>query len=590
MPTDLNPADLGTRSVDANALQDSVWISGPKFLQDSTQSEVIGTSNSVQVCTTDDPEVRPEVTVKKTEVQTTTALGAERFTRFSKWLPLVKGLSRLITFIRSRRMQNAAPPQNQDTTSPVEIHQQAKKLIIANVQREAFADDIHSIERHERLPASSQLFKLNPQVDSYRLLRVGGRLEHATETNDEIHPLILPASHHVTSLLVEHAHSKVKHQGRHLTQGKLRSKGYWMLGGKRLISRTIHQCLVCRKLRGKFQEQLMANLPPERVTPAPPFSNVGMDVFGPWTLATCRTRGGAAQSKCWAVIFTCLAIRAVHIELIESLDTSSFINALRRFMAIQGPVKQLRCDCGTIFVGARNELESTLAEMSQEDIKTYLERNGCEWKFNPPHASHAGGSWERMIGIARNILNAMFAALGMQQLTHEVLSTLMAEITAIINNRPLVPVSNDPSVPEILTPASILSRMKSSPVLAAPGRFTQKDLYTSQWRQVQHLANIFWARWRKEYLPLLQPRRKWQTELPSLKEGDLVLMRDKEAPRNDWPLARVSKTFPSQDGNVRKVEVETAREDRKNRYLRPVTELVLLQTAEQLASSNGDER
>jgi hypothetical protein len=213
----------------------------------------------------------------------------------------------------------------------------------------------------------------------------------------------------------------------------------------------------------------MANLPPERVTPAPPFSNVGMDVFGPWTVATRRTRGGAAQSKRWAVIFTCLAIRAVHIELIESLDTSSFINALRRFMAIRGPVKQLRCDCGTNFVGARNELEATLAEMSQEDIKTYLERNGCEWKFNPPHASHAGGSWERMIGIARNILNAMFAGLGTRQLTHEVLSTLMAEITAIINNRPLVPVSNDPSVPEILTPASILS-LKSSPVLAAPGR------------------------------------------------------------------------------------------------------------------------
>ncbi len=179
---------------------------------------------------------------------------------------------------------------------------------------------------------------------------------------------------------VEHAHSEVKHQGRHLTQGKLRSEGYWILGGKRLISRTIHQCLVCRKLGGKFQEQLKANLPPERVTPAPPFSNVGMDVFRPWTVATRRTRGGAAQSKRWAVIFTCLAIRAVHIELIESLDTSSFINALRRFMAIRGPVKQLRCDCGTNFVGARNELEATLTEMSQEDIKTHLERNGCEWK------------------------------------------------------------------------------------------------------------------------------------------------------------------------------------------------------------------
>ena len=103
----------------------------------------------------------------------------------------------------------------------------------------------------------------------------------------------------------------------------------------------------------------MANLLPERVTPVPPFSNVGMDMFGPWTIATRRTRGGAAQSKCWEVIFTCLAIKAVHIELIESLNTCRFINTLRRFMAIRGPVKQLRCD--TNFVSARNKLEATLA-------------------------------------------------------------------------------------------------------------------------------------------------------------------------------------------------------------------------------------
>jgi hypothetical protein len=306
----------------------------------------------------------------------------------------------------------------------------------------------------------------------------------------------------------------------------------------------------------------MADLPEERVTQAPPFSNVGIDVFGPWKVVTRRTRGGVAQSKRWAVIFTCLAIRAIHIELIESLDTSSFINALRRFMALRGPVKQVRCDCGTNFVGAQNELESALTEMKQTEIEQYLTQNSCEWVFNPPHASHAGEVWERMIGISRNILNAMIAEVANRQLTHEVLSTLMAEVTSILNNRPLLPVSSDPSAPEILTPATILS-LKSLPLQAPPGQFTTKDLHTAQWRQVQFLANLFWSRWRKEFLPTLQPRRKWQRDSPNMKEGDVVLLREKETHRNEWPLARVIKTYPSDDGKVRKVDVETAREGNK---------------------------
>ena len=587
VPTNCNPADLGTRSVDASLLQDSVWITGPQFLHDvSLQEDVQTCREAKEVCSTTDPEIRPEVIVKKTEVRTSGTLGTERF---SKWSSLVRAISLLIKFMRSRRAKNAisSPSQGPPTTiRPVEVQRQAEKLIIASVQQEAFGDVMERLKHGEQLTESNPVLKLNPQIDSEGLLRVGGRIDRAIQTNDERHPLILPWSHHAVDLLVKHVHSEVKHQGRHLTQGKLRSKGFWILGGKRLISKVIHQCLVCRKARGKFQEQLMADLPTERVNPSPPFTNVGIDVFGPWQVVTRRTRGGAAQSKRWAVIFTCLAIRAIHIELIELLDTSSFINALRRFMAIRGPVAQLRCDCGTNFVGARNELEAALAEMDPGDIENYLNQNGCEWVFNPPHASHAGGVWERMIGISRNILNAMFAEIGTRQLTHEVLSTLMAEVSAIVNNRPLVPVSSDPSAPEILTPATILS-LKESPIRAAPGNFTKKDLHTHQWRQVQFLADKFWSRWRKEFLPTLQPRRKWKQESPNLKEGDIVLLRNKEEVRNDWPLARVSQVYQSDDGKVRKVEVETARHGCKKRYLRPVTEVILLRTAEEVNGSNN---
>ena len=157
----------------------------------------------------------------------------------------------------------------------------------------------------------------------------------------------------------------------------------------------------------------------------------------------------------------------------------------------------------------------------------------------------------------------------------------MAEVTAIVNARPLVPVSADPTMPEILSPASLLTQKTDTPK-AAPRNFTQSDLCSKQWRQVQFLANQFWSCWRKEYLPTLQPRRKWEQETRNLEVGDLVLLRSKETPRNSWPLARVTTTFPSSDGKVRRVELMTAKDGSKRSYTRPVNETVLLKTDKEL--------
>ena len=325
----------------------------------------------------------------------------------------------------------------------------------------------------------------------------------------------------------------------------------------------------------------MADLPPQRTTPAPPFTYVGVDVFGPWHVVARRTRGGVAQNKRWAVMFTCLTVRAIHIEIIESMDTSSFINALRRFLALRGPVSQFHSDCGPNFVGAQNELKAAFGQMEKNRVELYMAQQGCEWVFNPPHASHMGGVWERIIGIARRIIDAMLQELPTKQLTHEALITLMAEVSAIINNRPLTPVSNDPEAPDILTPAMIITQ-KTTPLPPPPGRFTPDDLHTSQWRQVQYLANVFWARWKKEFLPLLQIRRKWIDVQPNLGVGDLVLLKNQGLHRNEWPRALVTKVFPGDDGMVRKIEVITSRDETKPTYIRPVTEVVLLATSSEL--------
>ncbi|XP_073488870.1 uncharacterized protein [Aquarana catesbeiana] len=305
---------------------------------------------------------------------------------------------------------------------------EAKNVIIRCVQQETYAVTLECLQNRKNIPKNCPLRKLNPFIDNEGLLRVGGRISNAGLDSGESNPIIIP-NNHVASLLVEFYHTQIKHQGRLFTEGALRAAGLWIVGAKRLVSKTIFKCITCRKLRGMFQTQKMANLPADRLSTEPPFTNVGLDVFGPWAVITRQTRGGSANSKRWAVMFTCMCIRAVHIEVTESLDTSSFINALRRFISIRGPVKHIRSDRGTNFVGACKELNIT-SNLHTERVERYLSEQGCTWTFNPPHSSHMGGAWERMIGIARRILDSMFLHLGTSKLTHETLTTFMAEVSA----------------------------------------------------------------------------------------------------------------------------------------------------------------
>lgn len=174
------------------------------------------------------------------------------------------------------------------------------------------------------------------------------------------------------------------------------------------------------------------------------------------------------------------------------------------------------------------------SNINNGSVEKFLLDQGCTWIFNPPHASHMGGTWERMIGVARKILDSMFLQLGTSKLTHKALSTLMAEVAAIINARPLIPVSTDPDDPLMLTPATLLTQKVSLP--SAPVCDQVKDLHKNQWRQVQHLAQTFWNKWKRQYLSSLQPQRKWQSSQPDLQHGSIVLLKDDQLKRNEWPL------------------------------------------------------
>ena len=598
--TSENPADLTTRRLNAQSLAASDWLTGPRFLQDETAAKD-GEQEEIPI-NEDDPEVRKEVSIYSTQTNKRHGLGADRFSRFSSLSSLQRTIANLIVLVKElkrRRFETQETRERKPVTTKTELRlrnptlklQQAMTVIIQTVQEEAFGEELklhcrvhvsgeesyrERISKKKSEMKKSAPYRLDPFVDDNGILRVGGRLRCARLEYKEKHPALLPKGHHVSKLIVRHYHSQVHHQGRQITHGAIRQAGYWLVDGNHVVAKELSLCVLCKKLRGPRLEQRMADLPADRVVAPPPFTNVGFDVFGPWLIQSRKTRGGTTSSKRWGLVFTCLSSRAVHIEVLESMDTSSFICALRRFFALRGPASLLRCDRGTNFIGGKSELDEAMKEMDQRRLERYVKDQGCEWLFNPPYASHFSGAWEQQIGTIRRVLDAMFLELGGSQLTHELLVTLMAEVMAIVNARPITTVLSDTDEPEPLSPSMLLT-MKTRPLGPPPGEFLPVDLYSRRrWRRVQYLADQFWLRWRREYMQTLQIRSKWNSSKRNLNAGDIVLVKEDGAHRNDWPLGLISEAIKSEDGAVRKAQVLLWRDGKKKTFLRPIKELVLL--------------
>ena len=381
------------------------------------------------------------------------------------------------------------------------------------------------------------------------------------------HILFVPKHQHVSTLIIRHTHEKLNHQGRNHILAELRQK-YWIVGANAEIKVLVKHCVICRRHQTAVCQQKMADLPSSRLQPQEPaFTRTGVDYFGPLFI-----KAGRTAKKRYGVLFTCLASRAVHIEVAQSLDTSSFINAYRRFMARRGPVKELLSDNGSNFVGANTELKIAFKELDQEQIQKYASDHDFKWSFNPPAASHFGGVWERQIRTVRKILHAILQSQYLKTCKQEEqLHTFLCEVEYTINSRPLTRASGDPRDLDVLTPNDLLLLRPNS--VTSPGKFIQTDLYArKRWKQMQYCADIFWKRWLREYIPDLQQRQKWLYPQRNVAVGDIVLVVNDNAPRNSWMMGRVLQVYPDSKGHVRQVLVKT----KITTFKRPVDKLCLL--------------
>ena len=267
-----------------------------------------------------------------------------------------------------------------------------------------------------------------------------------------------------------------------------------------------------------------------------------MDIFGPYMITDdTSTRRNSSTKKMWAVIFTCLVTRATHLEALPMMDTSSFVNALRRFFAIRGMCHHLRSDQGSNLVGAYNQSATLSLTVIEKDIRNL----NCTWSLNPPKASHHGGVWERKIGCIKSIINACLLKISPRNPTRDELCTFFQEAASILNNTPLCTVAADPNEPLPITPAMLLT-CKTEPNPSPPETFTTSDILaygTRRWRRVKVLCDEFFKRCRQEYIHNLTARQKWTLKRRNVKVGDVVLLKNEGLKRTIGLFVELKKSI-----------------------------------------------
>ena len=216
------------------------------------------------------------------------------------------------------------------------------------------------------LQSSGKISNLDPFIDENEVVRVGGRIKISNLNTESIDPILLFGKGIVTNLLVKWYHQSVGHGGRGYTLNRIRSSGYWIVKANSVVQSFIARCVRCQYLHGKIAEQKMADLTEDRISTEPPFTYVGLDMFGPFTVKQYRK-----EMKQYGIIFTCLSSCTMHLEVVQNMETDSFIQALR-FIAHRGSIRLIRCDNGNNFVGAKSELQRSLSEMDEDKISHFL--------------------------------------------------------------------------------------------------------------------------------------------------------------------------------------------------------------------------
>lgn len=558
-----NPADLISRGCTIkNIISNELWYHGPSWLPCKTSWP----EQPSKLCIETNVEVNINLANKQKSI-----LEPERFSKFRKLINVTK---LVLTFI-SKTRKNYIKDSN--------VESQALKLIIKETQQRNFIDCI-SYCKNPKNKKPELVHSLNLFIDSDNILRCQGRLSNANLPYETVHPILIPKNDHVTRLLINDRHLKVKHGGVQDTMTKLREE-FWIIKARQTIKNVLHTCFICKKLEGHpLKSPISPDLPEYRVNEnLKPFEVSGVDYTGNILITNKETK---LLDKYYVVLFTCAMSRAVHLELVTNLSAESFINAFRRFIARRGCPKLMISDNATNFTSSSKLIQEMF---DKTDINVTLDENACKWQFIPARSPHFGGFYERLIGIVKSCLKK---TLYKKKIYYDDLLTIITEVEQRVNHRPLTYVDDSLDDLQPLTPSHLLygRRLSSFPTVVDldyqldPNYLNTKTLNKSV-SKLNQILNDFNRKWKNEYLLSLREFHSRNCRMkianPQLNVNDVVLIHD-DGPRCKWKLGRIIELLPGKDDIVRVVKIKI----NKGEFYRSIQKLYLLESHQEENKDN----
>ncbi|XP_061708370.1 uncharacterized protein LOC133520175 [Cydia pomonella] len=510
LPTDLNPADVGTRPT-CSREDGEKWLSGPQFI-------------------VEDPKTWP----------TTSGSGPTSSLLTGEGLGIQEDEE--LMEIDDPDIPNVNPVETEDGTTAKEIINQENGQMPDNkfqklkeIQSEYFPLEVEG--KVTSLSLNLGIFK-----DIDELLRCKGRMKHTNWSFDKRYPILIPKNSDFTNEIIIKTHQENKHVGVSHTLDKIRET-YWIPQGRSQVQRILKKCPECmRHDGGPYRLPETPALPKERVNYSSPFTYVGTDYLGPLLV-----NNGNGNCKRWISLYTCLAVRAIHLEVVKDLTAEEGLLALRRMISARGVPILITSDNAAHF--------KLLSEILQNP---YCVDKEIKWKFIPQLAPWHGGFYERLVGLVKN---CMKKTLQKHLLNDSQLVTVVKEIEAVLNTRPLTYVDSEPD--HVLKPSDFLTMGKCI-IMETSGKdpttsqgTVTKDNLIKGWKKAQIILREFKEMFENRYLLNLRERYSHHPKEPRVisklapKIGQIVQIKGDTKNRVNWKVGKIVSLRKGADGLCR---------------------------------------
>ena len=508
----------------------SFWLHGPEFLSKEPLHWPTGSTGCLSL------KSKQLLTCVTTNKDIASIFPVDRYSDINK---LLKVTVNILKFVSSFKY----------TRDIKDINLEAKLYWIKHEQNIHYSEEINFLKSPSNSNVPPTVKNLNLFLDEHSVIRCKGRLEKTNLNYDVCNPILLPRNSFLTDLYVYDAHNRCKHLGIASTLNYLRSSGFWIPKGRAKVKSILHKCITCKKINAlPFKYPKQTSLIKDRVTFEKPYQHVGIDFTGHVYI-----KFNEILVKMYILVFTCMNVRAVHLELLPSMTCADFLMAFIRFCNIYNIPDSVYSDNASTFLQAMGIISGSHTD---NEFTDYLTKNNIKHIRIPLYSAWVGSYWERMI---RTIKSCIYKTTGRKHYNYFEYVTLLSDVENCINSRPLTYLNEDTL--DVVTPNSFLKCTtgrslifnNSSEEVSPPG---QSDVIGVLQKR-EDMLQRFKDSWYDEYLLSLREASRdlyqptWENKIAV---GDIVLVSSNKT-RNQWHMGRVTEILHGADEKTRCVRV-----------------------------------